>query len=538
MNNKQLLFSEEARRKMLTGVNKLADAVAVTLGPKGKNVVIQRPYGPANSTKDGISVAREIKLEDPFEEVGAGLVREAASKTNDTAGDGTTSSTILARAIISEGMKHLTAGANPLSLKRGIEEARDAVIRTVKMCAKPIATDEDVERVASISANDESIGKIVSAVTKEIGKDGIITVEKSYSSSEIEYEVVKGMRINKGYVSPYLVTNIERMETEFRDVPIFITDAKLSRLNDVLPVMGLIKKNGGRWLVIICEDITGDALSAIVANTQRPQEEAFYTLVVRAPEFGETKREILRDIEALSGATFFSSESGRKIESIELTDYGKFHKVIASRDFTTFVEGEGTKEAVEARLASVKSLLEKADSKIEQGRLKERLSKLQGGVGLIKVGAPTELEMKERHDRVEDAVFATKAASEDGIVPGGGKMLFYAIDDVRNVRDSLKGDEKLGADILMKAIEWPIRMIVQNAGEDPSNVLTKLRGENVRLEDGYNAETGEFEDLVAGGVIDPAKVVIEALRNAVSVSTTFLLTEVAIVDIPKTENEE
>ncbi len=537
MNSKTLLFSEDARRKMLVGVNKLADAVATSLGPKGRNTVIQRGYGPAGSTKDGISIAREINLEDNIEEMGASLVREASSKTNDTAGDGTSTSVVLARAIITEGMRHLTAGSNPLALNRGICEARDAVIRAVKMCAKPIETDEDIARVASISANDEDIGQKVADVTKEVGKDSIVTVEKSYSSSEIEFEVVKGMRINKGYISPYLVTNLEKMETEFRDAPIFLTDAKLSRMTDIIPVMQLVRKNNGRWLVVVCEDMQGDALSAVVANTQRPPEEAFFTLVIRAPEFGETKKEILRDLEALSGGTLFSSESGRKIETIELKDLGRFHKVIASRDYTTFVGGEGSEEVIQGRVASVKALLDKADSKIEQGRLKDRLSKLQGGVGLIKVGAPTEPEMKERCDRVEDAVFAVKAATEGGIVPGGGKMLLYAIDDVKNVKKALKGDEALGAEILLKALEWPIRTIVQNAGEDPSNVVTTLKGD-VKMEWGWDARNEEFCDLVEAGIIDPAKVVIEALSNAVSVATLFLLTEVAIADIKDSKNEE
>ncbi len=524
---KTILFNEEARQSLKRGVDKLANAVKVTLGPKGRNVVIDRGYGSPMITKDGVTVAKEIDLEDKLENMGAELVKEVASKTNDVAGDGTTTATVLAQAMITEGLKNITAGAKPLSVKRGMEKAVEALITELRdKVAQPVQGDM-IENVASISANDKEIGKIIAEIVAEMGKEGVITVEEGQTFG-ITKEVVKGMRIDKGYASHYMVTNQDRLEAEYPDPYILVTDKKINSFNDLLPLLEKILKLGRKELVIISDDIDNEALAALVLNKLRGM---FNALVIRAPGFGDRRKDMLQDIAIVTGATFITEDVGRKLDSVELEDLGSARKVIATKDATTLVDGKGDKTAIEARANAIRNQIETTDSSFDKEKLVERQAKLMGGVGVIKVGAATEVEMKEKKHRIEDAIAATKAAIEEGIVPGGGVALIRAI----NVLDALKveDEESIGVDILRRAIEEPLKIIASNAGKEGAVVVEEVKKLSGNM--GYNADADRYEDMVKAGIIDPAKVTRSALQNAASVAALFLTTECVIVEKPKNE---
>jgi chaperonin GroEL len=525
---KQIIFDEKARHALKRGVDQLANAVRVTLGPKGRNVVIDKGYGSPVITKDGVTVAKEIELEDKFENMGAELVKEVASKTNDVAGDGTTTATVLAQAMIAEGIKNITAGANPLAVKRGIEKGVEALIAEIQnKIAKPVQENE-IEQVASISANDAEIGKTIAEAMKQMGKDGVITVEESQSFG-VETEVVQGMRLDKGYASPYMVTNSERMEAEYTDVAILVTDKKISTIQDILPLLEKLVQTGKKEIIVVADDFDADILSSFVLNKLRG---AFNALALKAPGFGDRRKELLQDLAIVTGATFISEDLGRKLDAtIELTDLGSAHKVVATKDHTTFVNGKGDKAQIDARAAQLRKQLENTDSEFDREKLQERLAKLAGGIGVIKVGAATEVEMKEKKHRIEDAVAATKAAVEEGIVPGGGVALLRAQIALDNIK--LEGDEAVGIRILRKAIEEPIRAIAENAGKDGSVVAEEVKRRTGS--EGYNAATDVYEDMLKAGIVDPAKVTRTALQNAASIAAMFLTTECVITDLPKKE---
>ncbi len=523
---KQIIFDEKARQAMKRGVDQLADAVKVTLGPKGRNVVIDRGYGAPTITKDGVTVAKEVELEDKFENIGAELVKEVASKTNDVAGDGTTTATVLAQAMISEGLKNITAGANPLAVKRGIEKGVEAIVAELKKISKQVQGNE-IEQVASISANDPEIGKKIADAMKEIGSDGVITVEEGQTFG-IETEVVKGMRIDKGYSSPYMVTNSDRMEAEYSEPYILITDKKISSIQEILPTLEKVVQSGKKEIVIVCDDIEGEALTTLVLNKLRG---TFHALAVKAPGFGDRRKEMLQDIAVVTGGTVITEDLGRKLDSIEISDLGTAHKVIATKEYTTFVGGNGQEADIQSRVAQIKKTLETTDSEFDREKLQERLAKLAGGVCVIKVGAATEVEMKEKKHRIEDAVAATKAAVEEGIVPGGGVALLRtqkALDGV-----DVKGEEMIGIAILKKAVEEPIRAIAENAGKEGSVVTEEIKKR--QGSEGYNAQTDVYEDLLSAGIVDPTKVTRSALQNAASVAAMFLTTECVITEKPKKE---
>lgn len=524
---KQISFNEDARAALKRGVDKLANAVKVTLGPKGRNVVLDRGFGTPTITKDGVTVAKEIELEDKFENLGAELVKEVASKTNDVAGDGTTTATVLAQSMIAEGLRNVTAGTNPQVLRRGIEKGVEALVREIKeKIATPIKGGE-IEKVASISANDAEIGAMIAKAMEKVGENGVITVEESQSFG-VDVEVVEGMQFDKGYVSHYMVTNTDRMEAEYLDAHILITDRKVSSVQDILPILEKVAATGKKELVIICEDVDGEALTTLVVNKLRG---AFSTLAIKAPGFGDRRKAQLADIAVLTGGKVVSDEIGMKLENVELSDLGTARKIVSNKDNTTIVEGHGDKKSIEDRVAQIRAQLEATDSDFEKEKMQERIAKLAGGVAIIRVGAATETEMKEKKHRIEDAVSATKAAVEEGIVPGGGVALIRAASVLDTV--SVKGEERVGIDILRRALEEPLRLIASNAGVDGSVVAEKVRG--MTGSNGYNAETNEYEDLVAAGIIDPAKVTRFALQNAASIAIMILTTEVAITDLPKKE---
>ena len=524
---KQIAFNEEARSAIKRGVDKLANAVKVTLGPKGRNVVLDRGYGAPTITKDGVTVAKEIELEDKFENLGAELVKEVASKTNDVAGDGTTTATVLAQSMIAEGLRNVTAGTNPQVLRRGIEKGVEALVREIKeKIATPIKGGE-IEKVASISANDAEIGAMIAKAMEKVGENGVITVEESQSFG-VDVEVVEGMQFDKGYVSHYMVTNADRMEAEYQDAHILITDKKVGSVQDILPVLEKVAATGKKELVIICDDVDGEALTTLVVNKLRG---AFSTLAIKAPGFGDRRKAMLQDIAVLTGGKVVSDEIGMKLETVELGDLGKARKVVSNKDNTTIVEGHGDKAAIAERVAQIRAQLEATDSDFEKEKMQERIAKLAGGVAIIRVGAATETEMKEKKHRIEDAVSATKAAVEEGIVPGGGVALMRAARCLDAV--SVEGDERVGIDILRRALEEPLRLIASNAGMDGSVVAEKVR--EMTGSYGYNAATNEYQDLVAAGIIDPAKVTRFALQNAASIAAMILTTEVAITDLPKKE---
>ncbi len=522
---KQILFNEEARHAMLRGVDKLADSVSVTLGPRGRNVVIEKSYGAPQITKDGVTVAKEIELEDKYENIGAELVKEVASKTNDVVGDGTTTATVLARAMVTEGLKNVTAGANPIPIKVGIEKGVAALVKEIKeRIAKPIAGDE-ITQVASISANDAEIGKLIAEVMHEVGNDGVITVEEGQSFG-MQKEVVKGMRFDKGYISPYMLTDTARMEAEYADPAILITDKKITSIQDVLPLLEKLAASGRKDIVIIAEDVEGEALATFVVNKLRG---SFNVLAVKAPGFGDRRKDMLQDIAVLTGAKVISEDVGLKLENAEIADLGSARKVIATKDTTTIVEGKGDQLAVEQRVSQIKVLLERTDSQFDKEKLQERLAKLAGGVGVLKIGAATETEMKEKKDRIEDALSATKAAVEEGIVPGGGVTLIRAERALDNL--AVNDQEEVGVQILRNALVSPLRQIADNAGKEGAVVVSEVRKHDGNF--GYNAATDQFEDLVVAGVIDPAKVTRTALQNAASIAAMFLTTEAVVAELPK-----
>lgn len=530
---KQILFTEDARQKIKKGVDSLANAVRVTLGPKGRNVVLDRGFGSPTITKDGVTVAKEIELEDKFENVGAALVKEVASKTNDVAGDGTTTATVLSQAIYTEGAKNVAAGTNPMSLKKGFDVGVEAVVdELTKNISKPISGDEEVERVASISANDEEIGKIIAGAMKEVGENGVITVEESQSFG-IEKEVVDGMRFDKGYVSPYMITSAERMEAEFSDAKMLITDRKISSVQEILPLLEKLAQEGKKEIVIIAEDVDGEALATLVVNKLRG---TFSALAIKAPGFGDRRKEMLKDIAILTGGKVISEEVGLKLEDAQVGDLGSARKIVSTKDDTTVVDGAGDEGAIKDRVAELKAQLEKSESDFDKEKLQERVAKLGGGVAVIKVGAATETEMKEKKSRIEDAVAATKAAVEEGIVPGGGVALLRASKALaRFNRNEMGNDEYVGIDILRRALEEPLRQIAMNAGQDGSVVVSEVaKGEGGY---GYDAAAGEYGDLVQAGIIDPTKVARSALQHAASISSLLLTTEAVVTDIPKKEDD-
>jgi chaperonin GroEL len=535
MSAKQILYSSQSRHALRRGVDKLANAVKVTLGPKGRNVVIDKGYGAPQITKDGVTVAKEITLEDKFENLGAELVKEVASKTNDVAGDGTTTATVLAQAIIGEGMKAVEAGANPVELKRGIDRGVAAVVASLKAISKEIKTHEEIEQVASISANDKEIGKQIAEAMKEVSKEVkdikeiVITVEESQTFG-LSREVVKGMRFDRGYIAPYMVTDPSRMEAEYSDPYILLTDRKISSVEEILPLLEKIAASGRKDLVIIAEDIDGQALTTLVLNKLRG---TFNSLAVKAPGFGDRRKEMLEDIAVLTGGRVISEDVGLKLENAELTDLGRARKVVSSKDMTTIVEGKGDAAKVKDRVAQLKTVLAKAESEFDREKLQERLAKLAGGVAVIKVGAATETEMKEVKQRIEDAVAATKAAVEEGIVVGGGVALVRALPALDKL--TAEGDEKIGVNILRKALVAPVRQIADNAGKDGSVILEELKKLSGNF--GYNAAEDRYEDLAAAGIIDPTKVTRTALQNASSIAALILTTEAAIADAPKPEEK-
>jgi len=524
---KQLLFSEEARRRLKDGVDALADAVRVTLGPRGRNVVLERKFGPPAVVDDGVSVAKEIDLKDPFENMGAQLAREVATKTNDVAGDGTTTATVLAQAIVREGMRNVAAGANPMNLKRGIEAGVEAVVEALRDLAKPVAGKEQISQVATISGHDQEIGDIIADVMEKVGKDGVITVEEG-KGIRLETEFVEGMQIDRGYISPYFVTNPERMEAVIDDPYILITDKRLSAVNDLLPVLERalqVTKN----LVIICDDCEGEALATLVVNKLRGTINA---IGIKAPSFGDRRKATLEDIAILTGGTYVTEEMGRKLENTQVTDLGRARRVVATKDDTVIIEGHGTDEAIQARIKTIKAQVDDASSEFDREKLQERLAKLAGGVAVIKVGAPTEVELKEKKLRVEDALSATRAAVEEGIVPGGGVALIRAGGALDKLEKKLSGDERTGAGILRKALEEPLRMIAENAGVEGMVIVDDVR-RHKEPSYGYDAATGEFCDLLKHGIIDPAKVTRTALENAASIAALVLTTETLVTEIPE-----
>ena len=523
---KQISFNEEARSALKRGVDQLANAVKVTLGPKGRNVILDRGYGAPVVTKDGVTVAKEIELENKFENLGAELVKEVASKTNDVAGDGTTTATVLAQSIISEGLRNVTAGTNPQALRRGIEKGVEAIVAEIHKIATPIKGGE-IEKVASISANDPEIGGMIAKAMEKVGNNGVITVEESQSFG-VDVEVVEGMQFDKGYVSPYMITNSERMEAEYHDAYVLITDKKISSVQDILPVLEKVAAAGKKEIVIIAEDVDGEAMTTLVVNKLRG---AFSALAIKAPGFGDRRKAMLQDIAVLTGGKLISEEFGLKLDTVELTDLGRARKIVSNKEHTTIVEGHGEKHLIEDRVKQLQTELTNTTSDFEKEKLQERMAKLSGGVAVIKVGAATETEMKEKKHRIEDAVAATKAAVEEGIVPGGGVALVRAVRVLDST--SVEGDERIGLDILRRALEEPLRMIAQNAGKDGSVVAEKVRNGEGAF--GYNAATDHYEDLVAAGVIDPAKVTRYALQNAASIAIMIITTEAAITDIPKKE---
>ncbi|MFZ3079321.1 MAG: chaperonin GroEL [Bellilinea sp.] len=528
---KQLVFSEDARRRLKNGIDVVATAVATTLGPKGRNVALDRKFGSPTITHDGVTVAKEIELEDPFENMGAQLLKEAATKTNDIAGDGTTTSTVLAHAIVTEGLKNLAAGANPMLLKRGIEAASKAVADGIRSQAIKITTKEEIGNVATISAQDRAIGELIAEVMDKVGKDGVITVEES-KGLEFETEYVEGMQFDRGYISAYFITDPEHMEASIAEPYILIYDKKVSAAQDIVPVLEKLVQVGKRDLVIIAEDIDGEALATLVLNKLRGM---LNVLAVKAPGFGDRRKAMLQDIATLTGASVISEETGRKLETTTLTDLGRAEKVVADKDNTTLVGGKGNEAEIHGRIEQIRVEIDKTTSDYDREKLQERLAKLSGGVAIIRVGAATETELKEKKHRVEDALSATRAAVEEGIVPGGGVALINAMSALDSVKMD-NDDEQIGVNIVRKALEVPMRKIVENAGKEGSVVIENVRQAQKKAGDnqiGYDVLRDEYMNMVKGGVIDPAKVTRGALENAASIAAMILTTEALITDVPE-----
>ncbi len=521
---KQIAYAENARRSLELGMNKLADAVRVTLGPKGRNVVLEKKWGAPTITNDGVSIAKEIELEDPYEKVGAELVKEVAKKTDDVAGDGTTTATVLAWAMVREGLRNVAAGANPMVLKVGIERAVDAAVESIKKDSKSVKTDHaQIANVAAISAASKEVGSTIAEALEKVGTDGVITVEESQTFG-MELDLVEGMRFDKGYISPYFVTDPDRMEAVLDDAYVLLVSSKISAVKDLLPVLEKVMQSG-RPLVIVGEDVEGEALATLVVNKIRG---TFKSAAVKAPGFGERRKAMLQDIAILTGGQVVSEEIGLKLENIGLELLGRARKVVVTKDETTIVEGAGSKADVQGRIAQIRSEIDNTDSDYDREKLQERLAKLSGGVAIIKVGAATEVELKEKKHRIEDAVQTTKAAVEEGVVPGGGVALLRAQERVLALAKELDGDEATGAKLVARALEEPLKQIAVNAGMEGGVIVEKVR--SLRGANGLNAATGEYEDLVKAGVIDAAKVTRSALQNAASIAALFLTTEAVIAD--------
>ncbi len=524
---KQILFNEKARQSLKKGVDKLADTVKVTLGPKGRNVVLDKGFGAPHITNDGVSIAKEIELEDKFENIGAEIIKEVATKTNDIAGDGTTSATVLAQAIIGEGLKNVAAGANPLAIKNGLNKGTEAVVGALKKLSKTISSKSEIAQVATISAQDPEIGEMLADIMHELGQNSVITVEESQTFG-LSKEVVEGMQFDKGYIAPYMVTNAERMEAEYEDAMILIADKKISSIQELLPVLEKVAKSGRKELVIIADDVDGEALTTLIVNKLRG---TFNALAIKAPGFGDRKKEMLEDIAILTGGEVISEEKGLKLDGADLSMLGRARKVVSTKENTTIVEGKGVKKEIEARISQLKKQLENTDSSFDKEKLQERLAKLSGGVAVIKVGAATEVEMKAKKDKIEDALNATKAAVEEGIVPGGGVALVRALTALDQVKGS--EDEKIALNIMKRALEEPLRQIAQNAGQDGAVVVAEVKKGKDGF--GYNAATDEYVDMIKAGIIDPTKVVRSALQHAVSAASMLLTTEAVVTDLPKKE---
>ena len=528
---KQLAFSEDARRKLKAGVDILASAVATTLGPKGRNVALDKKFGAPTVTHDGVTVAKEIELDDPFENMGAQLLKEAATKTNDIAGDGTTTATVLAQAIVNEGLKNVAAGANPMQIKRGIEVATAAVSAKLREMAVPIDSMEEIASVASISAQDPSIGKLIAEVMDKVGKDGVITVEES-RGLEFETEYVEGMEFDRGYISPYFVTDAESMEARIEDAYILIYDKKISSAQDLLPVLEKLMQVGRRNLVVIAEDVDGEALATLVLNKLRGTINA---LAVKAPGFGDRRKAMLQDIAVLTGGQVITEEMGRKLESVQVSDLGRAAKFVSDKDSTTIVDGQGKEAQIKGRVEQVEAEIERSTSDYDKEKLQERLAKLAGGVAIIRVGAATEVELKEKKHRVEDALSATRAAVEEGIVPGGGVALINAISALADVKHD-ETDAQTGVNILRSALRAPMRKIAENAGQHGDVIIQNVQLRQKEAGDlniGYDVLSGEYVNMIKAGIIDPAKVTRGALENAASIAAMILTTEALVTDLPE-----
>ena len=525
---KRIIFKEDARKALKSGLDKVANAVKVTMGPKGRNVVLGSSYGSPTITNDGVSIAKEIELEDAIENIGAEIIKEVASKTNDVAGDGTTSAVLLTQAIATEGLKNVAAGANPLALRKGIIKGKDTIILALKEMSKIISSHEEISQVATISAQDKEMGDLIAEVMGEVGRDGVITVEESKTFG-LSKESVKGLQFDRGYISPYMVSNQEKMEAILEDPYILITDKKISALAEILPILEKIIKSGKKELVILADDVEGDALTTLIVNRLRG---IFTALAIKSPGFGDRKKEMLEDIACVTGGKVISEEIGMKLENVELQDLGRARKIISSKENTTIVEGKGQKEEIEKRINQIRAGIKESTSDFDKEKLQERLAKLAGGVGVLKVGAATEVEQKARQHKLEDALHATRAAVEEGIVPGGGVALLRALNSLESIK--LEGDEQTGINILKRALEEPIRQISQNAGIDGAVVAQKVRERSGEF--GFNAQTMVYEDLIKAGVVDPTKVIRTALENAVSAASMLLTTEVVVSELPKKDD--
>ncbi len=521
---KDINYGKNARDGLERGIDKLANAVKVTLGPKGRNVVLDKKFGSPLITNDGVTIAREIELEDPYENMGAQLVKEVATKTNDVAGDGTTTATLLAQAIIREGLKNVAAGANPMIIQKGIKKAVDKAVEGIKEFSKPVETKESIAQVASISAADEEVGKLISDAMEKVGKDGVITVEESRSMGTT-LEVVEGMQFDRGYVSPYMVTNTEKMEAELEDPYILITDKKITNIQEVLPVLEQIVQQG-KPLLIIADDVEGEAMATLVVNKLRG---TFNCVAVKAPAFGDRRKDMLQDIAILTGGTVISEDLGYELKATSIEMLGKARRVTVGKELTVIVNGAGEQSAIEERVALIRNQIEISDSEYDRDKLQERLAKLSGGVAVIQVGAATEVELKERKLRIEDALAATRAAVEEGIVAGGGTVLIDSIDAVAKVVDQLEGDEKTGANIILRALEEPLKQIAENAGLEGSVIVEHVKTKEAGI--GFDAYKSEYVDMKKAGIVDPTKVTRSALQNASSVASMILTTEAAVANI-------
>jgi chaperonin GroEL len=526
MAHKELKFNEEARRSLERGVNTLADAVKVTLGPKGRYVVLDKKFGAPTITNDGVTIAREIEVEDPFENQGAQLVREVATATNDVAGDGTTTATVLAQAIVREGLKNVAAGANPMALKRGIEKTVDAVVEDLKKQSTEVNGKEDIARVATISSREREIGDVIADAIEKVGKDGVVNVEEGQTFG-LDLEFTEGMQFDKGYLSPYMITDAERMEAVLEEPYVLIANQKIGAVKDILPVLEQVIQ-AGRPLLIVAEDVEGESLATIVVNKLRG---TFSAVAVKAPGFGDRRKRMLEDIAILTGGEVITEELGLKLENTKLSQLGKARKIVIDKDTTTIIDGAGGSDAIKGRIKQLKQEIENTDSDFDREKLQERLAKLSGGVAVVKVGAATETEMKEKKHRVEDALQATRAALEEGIVPGGGVALLNSADAIKKTIDGFDGDEKTGAAIIVRALEEPLRQLAYNAGLEGSVVVDKVR--NAKKGEGLNVDSGEIENLVASGIIDPTMVTRSALQNAASIAKNILTTEAVVAEMPE-----